>query len=130
MAWGNFVLDKGFNASAAISKFRFVKMTGNSEEVGPVTAIADDPIGVAQFAISTPELAKGKGASVRVIGVTEVEATGPIAIGSRCQLAADGRVTSLTGASGARTVGKCVGHPSTNAGDRITMLIYQGAALA
>jgi hypothetical protein len=34
MAWGNFVLDKGFDVAAQIVKFRCVKMTA-AETVGP-----------------------------------------------------------------------------------------------
>ena len=130
MATGNFVLDKGYGCVAAITKFRGVKLTGNTEEVGPVTAITDDPIGWAQFAVSLAEVAKGKGPSVRLIGITEAEAAGAIAVGARCQLEADGRVSALVGASGKRIVGRCVGHAAVNAGDRISMLIYQGNALA
>lgn len=130
MAWGNFVLDKGFSPAAALTKFRFCKLSGNVEEVTPITGITDTPIGIPQFTVTTAEIAKGKGASCRVMGVSEVEATGAIAIGTRCQLEADGRVSALVGASGKRIVGLCVGHPSTNAGDRIAMFIYHGAALA
>lgn len=128
-AWGNFVLDKGFDVSGAITKFRAVKLTG-VEEVGPVTAIGDDIIGFPQFSVATTEITRGKGASVRVIGVTEAEAGGAIAVNQRCQLAADGTVIALVAASGARGVGKCVGSPSTNAGDRISLLIDVFGALA
>jgi hypothetical protein len=131
-AWGNFVLDKGMNANAAITKFRAVKLVGSAtpETVTPVTAITDDPVGWAQFSVSAAEITKGKGCPFRAIGVTEAEASGAVAIGQRCQLEADGRVKVLVGASGARIVGLCVGTPSTNAGDRITMLIWPGGALA
>lgn len=129
MAWGNFILDVGFNASAALTKYRGVKLTA-AETVGPVTAITDNPIGWEQFGVTAPEIAKGKGSSCRVEGVTEAEASGAIAVGALCQLEADGRVSSIVGASGKRIVGQCVGHPSTNAGDRIAMLVFHGAALA
>ena len=130
MATGNFVLDKGYGCSVAITKFRGVKFTGNAEEVGPISAISDDPAGWAQFGVTTAEVAKGKGPSVRVLGITEAEAAGAIAVGARCQLEADGRVSSIVGASGKRIVGRCVGHAAVNAGDRISMLIYPGNALA
>jgi hypothetical protein len=130
MATGNFVLDKGYGCVAAVTKFRAVKFTGNTEEVGPITGIADDPIGWSQVGVTLAEVAKGKGPSVRLIGITEAEASGAIAVGARCQLEADGRVSSIVGASGKRIVGRCVGHAAVNAGDRISMLIYQGNALA
>jgi len=128
MAWGNFLLDVGMDASGAIGKYRLVKYTV-AETVAVCNAITDDPIGVSQFGVTTNDITRGKGASVRVHGVSECEASGAIAVGQRCQLEADGRVKLAVAASGARLVGKCVGHPSTNAGDRISMLVIQGGAL-
>lgn len=130
MAWGNFVLDKGFDAAAAITKFRCVKFSGNPEEVTAIAANNDDIAGVAQFSVATTDLARGKGASVRMIGVSEVEAAGAIAIGKFCTLEADGRVSQLVAASGKKIVGKCVGSPSAAAGDRIAMLVLQTNAVA
>lgn len=129
MAWGNFILDKGYDAAAAITKFRGVKFSAD-QTVTPVTAITDNPIGWAQFGVTAAEILRGKGASVRTNGITEAEATGAIAIGVMCQLEADGRVSALVGASGKRIVGQCVGAPSANAGDRIAMLLEHGSALA
>lgn len=129
MAWGNFILDSSWDVSAAITKFRLVKITG-VETCGAVTAITDYPVGVAQFGITTAEVAKGKTASVRVLGVSEVEASVAISSGTMCTLEADGRVSALVGASGKRIVGMCVGHPATTAGDRIAMLFLAGLGLA
>lgn len=128
--WGNFVLDKGMNAAAALTKFRCVKGTAATpESVSPIAAITDDIIGVGQFGVSAGDITRGKGASIRVIGVSETEAAGAIGMWARCQLAADGRVVAGVGASGARLVGICVGNPSTNAGDRISMLVLVGGPL-
>ena len=129
MAWGNFVYDTGLDVTAAITKFRCVKLTA-AETVGVVTAITDVPIGVPQYSVATAEVAKGKMASVRVIGVTEAEAKGAIAVGQQVTMETDGRVSALVGASGKRIVGICVGHPSTNAGDRISLLFLAGLGLA
>lgn len=127
MAHGNFVLDKGYDAAAAITKFRAVKFSA-AETVTPVTADTDVIAGFAQFSVSTAEIAKGKGASVRQGGITEAEATGAIAVGQLVTLAADGRVTAAT--SGDRVVGTCVGVPSTNAGDRIALAVVMSGPLA
>lgn len=129
MAWGNFVIDKGHDCSAAITKFRAVKFTAN-ETVGPVTGNTDEIAGFAQFSVSTAEIAKGKGSDTRMIGVTEAEASGAIAVGKRCTLESDGRVSELVGSSGKRIVGVCVGTPATNAGDRIAMLVLLGGGVA
>lgn len=130
MASGNFVLDKGYDASAAITKFYAVKMTGVAEQVGPITANTDEIQGFAQFGVTTAEIAKGKGASVRCIGITEAVAVGAIADGNWVTLEADGRVSALVNASGKTIVGKCVGFPATNAGDRISLWILPQRAKA
>jgi hypothetical protein len=120
MATGNFVLDKGYKVAAGqiVTKFRAVKFSA-AETVTPVTAIGDRIAGVVQFSVSAAELLKGKGASVRVAGITEAEASGAVAVGAAVGLAADGRVK--TAAIGERIVGTCVGHPATNAGDSISL---------
>ena len=132
MAWGNFILDKGFDAAAAITKFRAVKFVGNAspETVTPVTGIADESIGFAQFTVTAADILRGKGCTVRVEGVTEAEAVGAIAIGQRVTMEADGRVSAYVAASGKRVVGLCVGTPSTNAGDRIALLLRSVGPLA
>ena len=127
MATGNFVLDKGYRAGGAIGKFRAVKFSA-AETVVAVAGIADQIAGFAQFGVTAPELAKGKGASVRVAGHTEAEAASAIALGAQVGIAADGRVK--TAATGERIVGRCVGHPATNAGDRITLHLTVLGALA
>jgi hypothetical protein len=129
MAWGNFILDSGFDVTAAITKFRLVKLTA-AETVGAVTGIADVPIGVAQYGIATAEVAKGKNASIRVLGVSEAEAAGAIAVGVLVTQEADGRVSALVGASGKRIVGICVGAPAAAAGDRIALLFQPALGLA
>lgn len=129
MAWGNFVLDKGFDAAAALSKFYAVKYSAN-QTVTPVTANTDEIAGFSQFGVTADEITQGKGASVRMIGVTEAVASGAIAVGKRCTLEADGRVSVLVAASGKRIVGVCVGTPATNANDRIAMLVLLGGDVA
>jgi hypothetical protein len=101
-ATGNFVLDKGYDAAAAITKFRAVKFSAE-ETVTPVTAITDVVAGVEQFGVSTTEITKGKGASIRVEGATEMEASGVCTVGSLAAIAADGRCQNAT--TGARVIG-------------------------
>jgi len=129
MAYGNFVLDKGYKAAAALTKFRACKLTA-TETVGPVSAIGDVCHGFPQFSVSAAELARGKGASVRILGITEAEATGAIAVGQSVQMESDGRVSLAVGASGKRLLGRCVGHASTNAGDRIALFFDPTGALS
>lgn len=126
MAYGNFLLDKGYKCAAAVTKFRAVKFSA-AETVTPVTADTDTIAGFAQFSVTAAEILKGKGVPVRNSGITEAEATAGISVGQRVTLASDGRVTAA--ASGDRVVGTCVGHASTNAGDRIALLIEMAGQL-
>jgi Uncharacterized conserved protein (DUF2190) len=127
MATGNFVLDKGYRAAAALTKFRAVKFSA-AETVTPVTAITDQIAGIVQFGVTAAELAKGKGATVRTMGISEAEASGAIAVGAAVTIAADGRVK--TAAIGERVVGRCVGHAATAAGDRISLFVQTGGHLS
>lgn len=129
MAWSNFVLEKGYNAAAAITKFQAVKFSA-AETVTPVTAITDRPIGWAQFGVTAAEIQKGKGSSVMLMGVTEAVASGAIAVGDMVTLESTGKVSSLVGSSGKRIVGQCVGAASTNDGDRISLFLMPGLGVA
>jgi hypothetical protein len=62
-------IDKGFNVSAAVTKYCAVKMaTSPAETVSPVSAVADVPIGIAMEGVATGEIAKGKGCPVALSG--------------------------------------------------------------
>lgn len=118
-ATGNFILDKGYDAAAALVKYRFCKFSAE-ETVTPVAAITDVVAGVPQFDVSTAEVAKGKGASVRVAGISEVECSAAITVGALVELVADGRVRTATASSGARIVGRCT-KGTANAGERASV---------
>jgi hypothetical protein len=121
VATGNYVLDKGYIPAAALTKFMPVKLTA-AETVGPIAANSDVVHGFAQFDVASSEITRGKQASVRIMGITEAVAAGAIAVGVAVQLEATGQVSAAVGASGKRLVGRCVGHPSSVAGDRISLL--------
>lgn len=128
-AAGNSVLDKGYRAAAAMTKFYCVKFSADGI-VTPVTANTDRIAGVAQFGVTTAEIARGKGQLVRTTGISEAVATGAISVGVQVQLESDGRVSAAVGASGKRIVGICVGAPSTNAGDRIMLQVDTNGGVA
>jgi len=128
MATGNYIQDKGYDASAAITKFRGVKFTAGTEEaVTPVTAATDQIAGVAQVSVSAGEITRGKGVSVRRMGATEWECSAAIAIGVPVAMAADGRCK--TAAAGERVVGVC-DEPTLNAGERARVTLGGAGFLA
>lgn len=104
MATGNHLLDKGYDAAAAITKFRAVKFSAE-ETVTPVTADTDVPVGIAQVSVSADELAAGKGVQVRGYGASEMEANEAIAVGQLLSMHTNG--TAKIAAAGDRVIGVC-----------------------
>lgn len=120
--WGNFVLDKGFDAAAAITKYRAVKLvaTNGSEAVTPVVASNDLTLGVAQFGATDAERAKGKGASVRIIGVTLMDITAAVTRGQEVMAWTDGSAR-VAATAGNRVIGIALDGGAS--GDRIPVLL-------
>lgn len=117
-AYGNFQRDKGYDADAAITKFRAVKAGTSPESVTPITALGEAGIGISQFGVTAAELAKGKGASVREDGTSEWEAGGVIARGVDVTVAADGRCVA---AAATQRVWGVSRQAATGAGVRIAV---------
>jgi hypothetical protein len=101
----NYIQDKGYNAAAALTKFRAVKFTA-AETVGPVTADTDVIAGVVQHDVTADEILAGKGASIAVEGDTVMEAAGVIAVGALVTIGATG--LAVSGTAGDRIIGHCV----------------------
>jgi uncharacterized protein DUF2190 len=120
--WGNFILDKGFNAAVAITKYRAVKLvaTNGSEAVTPVTASTEVVIGIAQFGVTAGEILKGKGASVRMAGVSLWELSGSVTRGQEVMAHTDG-TARLAATSGNRVAGIALDGGAS--GDRIPVFL-------
>jgi hypothetical protein len=86
----NVVLSKGYDAAAAITKKRFVKITGE-QQVSQCSVAGENAIGVAIFSVSTAEIAKGKGASVIEEGRAIVEAGVALVVGNKVATDNQGR---------------------------------------
>jgi hypothetical protein len=102
----NFVLAKGKNASAAITKKRFVKLdsaAADGETVKPCDTLGEGAFGVSLFSVSAAELLKGKGASVMTDGRAIVEAATALAVGVEITTDATGR--AIAAATGHRVLG-------------------------
>lgn len=127
MAYGNFILDKGYDADSVLSAFRAVKAGTTSEGVTACTAEGDMVLGISQFAVSTAELALNKGASVRVAGISEVEAAAAITRGASVGIDSSGK--AITANTGARLIGVALTAAGT-AGDRIAVLLSLPGAVS
>jgi hypothetical protein len=101
-ATGNFILDKGYAAAAALTKYRAVKFSAE-ETVTPVTVKTDVVAGITQYDVAAGEITKGKLASVRVDGASEIEASGTCTVGALCGLTANGTVHDAV--TGDRVIG-------------------------
>ena len=125
-ASGNFVLDKGYPVAAAITKYRAVKMSGTLGKVTPVTAATDQPIGVAQYSVSAGEITNAKRASVRLLGISEMECSAAVTEGNEAAMAADGRVKNA--ATGERVIGLIL-TTTAGAGERASVLFQPAGHL-
>lgn len=108
----NYLQDKGYNAAAALTKFRAVKWSA-AETVTPVTAVTDVVAGIVQHDVSAAEILKGKGASIAVEGDSIMEASEAITVGQLVSVSANGR--SAVASTGEVCIGIAV-EPASGAG--------------
>lgn len=121
MADSAFVLARGFDADAAITKNRAVKLTTDETEVTPITGVTDIAVGIAEFDCSAADILKGKGVSVIMMGIAVMEASEAITAGQLVSCTANGR--AQVAASAERLVGLCVGNPAGGSGEQISVLL-------
>jgi hypothetical protein len=104
MPTGNYLQDKGYDAAVALTKGRAVKFSA-VETVTPVTAASDLVVGIAQFSVSAGEINLGKGAIVRRMGASVMEASEAIAVGDEVAISANGRAQVANATE--RVIGIC-----------------------
>lgn len=126
-ASSNFVLAKGKNATAAITKKRFVKVDGTDHEgVKQCDAQGENAIGVSLFSVSAAEILKGKGCSVQMQGIAIVEASAALAEGSLVTTGTAGKAEAA--ASGDYVLGMVI-EPSTADTTECAVLLNVGTVL-
>jgi hypothetical protein len=106
----NPVMAKGYDAAAAITKYRAVKFSAD-QTVTPVTAITDKVAGIAVDGVTATEITKGKGCPVISNGRVPFEADAACAAGQQLAVSAsvNGTLTPLgTAGAGTIVVGLCV----------------------
>lgn len=90
------ILDLPYQASAALVKNRFVKLSAD-QTVAPCAAITDKTIGVNPVDVSASEATAGKAVAVHVLGVAWVEAAAAISRGDSIGPSVNGRAqTAVT----------------------------------
>lgn len=115
----NYLQDKGYDAAAALTKYRAVKFSA-VETVTPVTATTDEVAGVVQHDVTAGEILQGKGASIARFGATLMEASEAITVGQPVSISANGR--AAVASAGERKIGIC-DEPAGGAGEycRVTL---------
>lgn len=119
------ILSLGFDAAAPITKFAAVKLS-TADAVTPVTAEGDLVLGVAQFGVTADEITQGKGASVRVSGISLVKVgVGGVTVGT--VVVSDAAGLAIASNSGARPLGVCLA--TGVEGDYVPVLLTPGLPL-
>lgn len=113
------ILELPYKAGGAISKMRFVKLTGD-QEVSAVTGVTDQALGVAKVDISAAEATAGKATAVQVLGVAWVEAAAAITRFDFVAPSANGRAQTAVATQFA--MGRAL-KAAANAGDWIPVLL-------
>lgn len=121
MADSNFVLSRGYDAAAAIVKFRAVKFTTAESTVTPVTASTDVVAGISEYDCTAAEILKGKGVNVIHIGIATMETSAAITVGQLIMAHTDGTAKVATATN--RVIGVCCGNPAAGTGERISVLL-------
>lgn len=126
-AFQNVVLAKGRNATAAITKKRFVKWDGTDHEgVKQCDTQGEQACGVAMFGATTAEIAKGKGVPVLMQGIAIVEASAALAEGTLVTTGTTGKAEAAL--TGDYVLGVVV-DPSTADTDECAVLLNIGQVL-
>jgi hypothetical protein len=122
----NVVLSKGYDAAAAITKKRFVKLSGE-QQVTQCSVDGENAIGVAMFSVSTTEITHGKGASVLEMGRAIVEAGAAVAVGAK--VATDNQGRAITAVATKHVLGICE-KGASGAGAECTVRLNAAGILA
>lgn len=121
----NFVLDKGFQPTAAVGIFRCVKLAATKEKVTQTTT-DELVIGVCQEEITAADATSGRVANIRMIGISRCVADGALAIGDRVGAGLLGKVTKTALATGDSLVGIVLEAAAAD-GDHIDVFLTLGA---
>ena len=116
MAGGaNYVLDKGYKASGALTQFLAVKFSGTTyDTVAPISGLTDAPLGICQETISAGDATNGRVCDIRILGISRAVAGGVINPGDRVKVDATGKLIAVPGVAGTndKVVGISLGAPT------------------
>lgn len=122
-AWRQYLLDKGFNPGAAITKYRACKISSLGSDglvVAQATAVTDIFFGVSDEEILTAEQTAGKRIRLVLMGVAIVECGAAVTAGQLLTFDTSGRAVPAVTAS--RSLGLALSTGS-GAGKYVSVLV-------
>lgn len=126
----NFVLDKGFQPTGAVRKFRaVVRSTTNKEQCAEGSVAGAKILGICQEEISADDAARGRVAQIREMGASRCIAGAvmttldiPVTIDNQ------GRIVPLTAATANQNQAGILQTAAAAAGDHVDVLLTPGVA--
>jgi hypothetical protein len=100
MPGANFVLDKGYQAAAATTKFFCVKFGSGDQLMTPVTGTNDAVLGICLETVSAQDATDGRVVDIRIMGIATCIAQAAIARGAKVRAHSTGKVTPVAGTAG------------------------------
>ncbi len=120
-AYSNVLFAKGYNAVAPMTKHRFAVLTANSEEAAQAAASNVVVIGVNLFDVAALDVTHGRGCSIQMAGIAELEAGAAIARGALVMSDSSGR--AITGATAGNYVVGIALEACSGVGTRVPVLL-------
>lgn len=125
---GSEVIDLGFVATAAMTKYRFVEQLTGDRQVRQSQTAGGKVIGVAQHDVSSGDAALGAHVNVRLMGISIVEADAAVAVGDFVTSSADGQAVPVAVSVGLKEVAGLALSAAANAGEFVTVLLLPAAS--
>lgn len=123
----NFVLDKGYQPTGAVTQFKVVvRSTTNKEQCAQATVLGGAALGICQDDVTAARAAVGRVADIRIMGISRAIADAAIGIGVPVRAAADGRVTALAVTTANQELVGITQTASGAANDQIDILLTPG----
>lgn len=124
----NFILDKGYQPTGAVRKFRVVtRSTTNKEQCAEATVLGAQPLGVCQEEISAADATKGRVADIRVAGASRCIAGAVMAtLDIPVRVDAQGRVVPLAAATANQNVVGILQTAAAAIGDHVDVFLTPG----
>lgn len=127
----NFGLDKGYQPTGAVRKFRVVtRSTSNKEQCAEAASAGALPLGVCQEEISADDATRGRVADIRISGISRCIAGAALTtIGVPVRTDNQGRVVTLAAATANQNQLGITQTAAAAAGDHIDVLLTPGASV-